>query len=112
IALAMEEAAASLGAGAVRTFTRVTLPLLGPHLLAGGVFAFALSMLEVSDSLILAQREATHPITRAIYDLFQLLGEGRQLAAALGLWAMAFLIAAVALARSILGRKLGRIFRL
>jgi len=112
IARAMEEAAASLGAGAIRTFARVTLPLLGPHLLAGGVFAFALSMLEVSDSLILAQREATHPITRAIYDLFQLLGEGRQLAAALGLWAMAFLIAAVALARSILGRKLGRIFRL
>ncbi|HEY8924995.1 MAG TPA: iron ABC transporter permease [Polyangia bacterium] len=112
IARAMEEAAASLGAGAVRTFARVTLPLLGPHLLAGGVFAFALSMLEVSDSLILAQREATHPITRAIYDLFQLLGDGRQLAAALGLWAMAFLIASVAFARSILGRKLGRIFRL
>ncbi len=112
IARAMEEAAASLGAGAIRTFARVTLPLLGPHLLAGGVFAFALSMLEVSDSLILAQREATHPITRAIYDLFQLLGEGRQLAAALGLWAMAFLIAAVAFARSILGRRLGRIFRL
>jgi len=112
IARAMEEAAASLGAGAVSTFARITLPLLGPHLLAGGVFAFALSMLEVSDSLILAQREATHPITRAIYDLFQLLGDGRQLAAALGLWAMAFLIAAVAFARSILGRKLGRIFRL
>jgi iron(III) transport system permease protein len=112
IGSAMEEAAASLGAGAVRTFGRVTLPLLGPHLLAGGVFAFALSMLEVSDSLILAQREATHPITKAIYDLSQLLGEGRQLAAALGLWAMVFLISAIAFARSILGRKLGRIFRL
>jgi iron(III) transport system permease protein len=112
IGSAMEEAAASLGAGAVRTFVRIILPLLGPHLLAGGVFAFALSMLEVSDSLILAQREATHPITKAIYDLSQLLGDGRQLAAALGLWAMVFLIAAIAFARSILGRKLGRIFRL
>jgi iron(III) transport system permease protein len=112
IALAMEEAAASVGAGAAHTFLRVTLPLLGPHLLAGGVFAFALSMLEVSDSLILAQREATHPITKAIYDLFQLLGDGRQIAAALGLWAMAFLIAAIAFARAVLGRKLGRIFRL
>jgi iron(III) transport system permease protein len=109
---AMEEAAASLGAGAVRTFVRVTLPLLGPHLLAGAVFAFALSMLEVSDSLILAQREATHPIMKSIYYLSQLLGEGRPLAAALGLWAMVFLIAAIAFARSILGRKLGRIFRL
>ena len=54
----------------------MTLPLLAPHLLAGGVFAFALSMLEVSDSLILAQRQATFPITKAIYDLFQLLGDG------------------------------------
>jgi iron(III) transport system permease protein len=108
----LEEAAASVGAGPIRTFVRVTLPLIGPHLLAGGVFTFALSMLEVSDSLILAQREATHPITRAIYDLVQLLGDGRQVAAALGLWAMAFLIASIALARSILGRKLGRLFRL
>ena len=58
------------------------------------MFAFALSMLEVSDSLILAQRQATFPITKAIYELYQLLGDGRQVAAALGLWAMLFLIAA------------------
>ena len=95
ISVTLEEAAASLGAGAVSTFARVTLPLLTPHLLAGGVFAFALSMLEVSDSLILAQRQATFPITKAIYDLFQLLGDGRQVAAALGVWAMLFLLAAI-----------------
>jgi len=112
ISTALEEAAASLGAGAISTFTRVTLPLLAPHLMAGGVFAFALSMLEVSDSLILAQRQATFPITKAIYDLFQLLGDGRQVAAALGLWAMAFLLSAIGFARGLLGGKLGNMFRL
>jgi iron(III) transport system permease protein len=112
IAVTLEEAAYSLGAGRLRTFTRVTLPLLTPYLVAGGVFAFALSMLEVSDSLILAQRQATYPITKAIYELFQLLGDGRQIAAALGAWAMLFLITAIAFARSLLGRKIGNIFRL
>ncbi|HEY2903368.1 MAG TPA: iron ABC transporter permease [Polyangia bacterium] len=112
ISVTLEEAAASLGAGPLRRLVRVTVPLLTPHLLAGGVFAFALSMLEVSDSLILAQRQATFPVTKAIYELSQLLGDGRSLAAALGLWAMAFLIAAVACARALLGRKEGGFFRL
>jgi iron(III) transport system permease protein len=112
ISVTLEEAAASLGAGPLRTFARVTLPLLAPHLLAGGIFAFALSMLEVSDSLILAQRQATYPITKAIYELFQLLGDGHQVAAALGLWAMLFLTTAIVFARAVLGRKAGSIFKL
>jgi iron(III) transport system permease protein len=107
----LEEAAASLGASRARAVARVTLPLLAPHLVAGGVFAFALSMLEVSDSLILAQRQSTFPVTKAIYELFQLLGNGPQVAAALGVWAMLFLASAIALARSVLGQKLGAIFR-
>jgi iron(III) transport system permease protein len=111
IGIALEEAAASLGAGALRVFWRVSLPLLGPHLLAGGVFAFALSMLEVSDSLILAQRQATFPITKAVYELFQLLGDGRETAAALGVWAMLLLGLCVAFARSLLGRRFGGLFR-
>jgi iron(III) transport system permease protein len=112
ISTTLEEAAATAGAGAIATFRRVTLPLLAPHLLAGAVFAFALSMLEVSDSLILAQRQATFPITKAIYDLFQLLGDGRQVAAALGVWAMLFLLSAIGFARGLLGGKLGNMFRL
>ena len=112
IDVALEDAAASLGAGRARVVLRVTLPLLLSHLLAGGIFAFALSMLEVSDSLILAQRQATFPITKAIYELFQLLGDGRQVAAALGVWAMLFLAAAIAFARAVMGRRVGGIFRL
>lgn len=112
IDVALEDAAASLGASRAHVVLRVTLPLLLSHLLAGGIFAFALSMLEVSDSLILAQRQATFPITKAIYELFQLLGDGRQVAAALGVWAMLFLAAAIAFARAVLGRRAGGMFRL
>jgi iron(III) transport system permease protein len=95
----VEDAAQSLGAPPPRTLWRVTLPLVLPHLLAGGLFAFALSMLEVSDSLILAQQEAHFPITKAIYELSQLIGEGRLLAAALGVWAMLLLATTVWVAR-------------
>ncbi len=95
----VEDAAQSLGASPPRTLWRVTLPLVLPHLLAGGLFAFALSMLEVSDSLILAQQEAHFPITKAIYELSQLIGEGRLLAGALGVWAMLLLATTVWVAR-------------
>jgi iron(III) transport system permease protein len=111
ISVTLEEAAENLGASQPRAFWRVTFPLLGPHLVAGGVFAFALSMLEVSDSLILAQRQTTYPVTKAIYELSLLLGDGRWLSAALGAWAMLFLGAAVAFARSALGRRFGGLFR-
>jgi iron(III) transport system permease protein len=85
---------------------------VAPHLFAAAVFAFALSLLEVSDSLILAQRPATYPITKAIYELFQLLGDGRQVAAALGMWAMFFLLFSFLFVRSVLGRRIGNLFRL
>ncbi len=48
-------------------------------------------MLEVSDSLILAQEQSHYPITKAIYSLLSALGNGQFLASALGVWAMLFL---------------------
>jgi iron(III) transport system permease protein len=95
----IEDAAQSLGAAPPRVLFRITLPLVLPHLFAGGLFAFALSMLEVSDSLVLAQQQAHYPITKAIYELSQLVGEGRLLAAALGVWAMLLLATAIWVAR-------------
>lgn len=99
VGAAVEEAARSLGASAWRVVRRVTLPLVMPHLLAGGLFAFALSMLEVSDSLVLAQKQEYFPITKAIYELSQLIGDGRLVAAALGTWAMFLLGTALFVAR-------------
>ena len=81
-------------------------------LLAGGLLAFSFAMLEVSDSLMLAQKEAFFPITKALFELSQLLGEGRFIACALGVWAMCFLVITILLANTLLGKKLGAIFRL
>ena len=51
------------------------------------------------------------PITKAILELFQLLGDGKFLACALGVWAMVFLGTMVAGASMLLGKRLGAIFR-
>jgi len=107
-----EEAAASVGSSPIRTIRAITLPLIGANLLAGGLLAFSFAMLEVSDSLMLAQRQIHYPITKALYELFQLLGNGRYLAAAFGVWAMAFLFVAILGINRLLGRKLGNIFRI
>jgi len=107
----LEEAAQNLGASPLRALRKITLPLLSANLLAGGLLAFAFAMLEVSDSLILEQRQSDFPITKAIYELFNLLGEGRYLASALGVWAMVFLGITLYGASRILGKKLGTLFR-
>ena len=109
--LALEEAARSLGATPVRTLRRVSLPLLGPNLIAGGILAFAFAMLEVSDSLILAQQSEHFPITKAIYSLIGMLGNGYELASALGVWAMVFLGISI-IGAVILGGKKGGLFRM
>jgi iron(III) transport system permease protein len=107
----LEEAAQNLGCPPLRALRKITIPLIAANLLAGGLLAFSFAMLEVSDSLILAQRQQDFPITKAIYELSQLLGEGRFVASALGVWAMAFLAVTIIGASLILGKKLGSIFR-
>jgi iron(III) transport system permease protein len=107
----LEEAARNLGASPLRAIWKITLPLIAANLLAGGLLAFSFAMLEVSDSLILAQKSDGFPITKAIYELFQLLGEGRYLASALGVWAMVFLGITILATSKILGKKLGALFR-
>lgn len=107
----LEEAAQNLGAPPLRATAKITLPLITANLIAGGLLAFAFAMLEVSDSLILAQKQVYYPITKAILELFQLLGDGKFLASALGVWAMAFLAITLVGMTILLGKKLGAIFR-
>jgi iron(III) transport system permease protein len=107
----LEEAAQSVGATPFRALTRITLPLIMANLFSGCILAFAFAMLEVSDSLILAQKQSDYPIAKAIYELSNILGEGRYLAAALGVWAMAFLGLTIAAASRSIGVKLGALFR-
>jgi len=107
----LEEAAQNLGCPPFRTLRKITLPLIAANLMAGGLLAFSFAMLEVSDSLILAQKQQDFPITKAIYELYNLLGDGRFIASALGVWAMCFLGVCIIGASLILGKKLGAIFR-
>ncbi|KPK62724.1 MAG: hypothetical protein AMK73_05755 [Planctomycetes bacterium SM23_32] len=107
----LEEAAINLGSHPLRAMRRVTLPLLGANLVAGGILVFSFAMLEVSDSLILAMKERFYPITKAIYVLIQRIEDGPPIASALGVWAMVFLALSLLAAGKLLGRRMGQLFR-
>jgi iron(III) transport system permease protein len=107
----LEEAAANLGAPPPRVIWKITAPLIAANLIAGVLLAFSFSMLEVSDSLILAQKIEFYPITKTIFELYQLIGVGQHLASALGVWAMGFLTVAIVGSSILLGKKLGALFR-
>lgn len=106
----LEEAARSMGATPLRTLRKISIPLIGANLAAGAILAFAFAMLEVSDSLILAQQTEHYPITKAIYTLLSTLGNGVQLSAALGVWAMVFLSVAI-IGAAMIGGKRGGLFK-
>ena len=107
----LEEAGASAGASRNLVLRRIVIPLVAANLVAGGLLAFSFSMLEVSDSLVLAQRENDYPVTKAIYTLTERLGDGPALASAMGVWAMALLAVALLGASAILGKRMGAVFR-
>ncbi len=107
----LEEASASLGASGATTLRRVIIPLIAANLIAGGLLAFAFAMLEVSDSLILAQQEKHYPITKAILAFSERLGDGPGIASGMGLWGMALLTVTLVGVSALLGKKLGSVFR-
>jgi len=108
----LEEAARNLGASKFTAIRRITVPLLAANIIAAGVLTFAFAMLEVSDSLILAQRQPDYPITKQIYILFtSATGEAANTASALGVYGMLLLGGTFAIASILLGRRLGAIFR-
>lgn len=107
----LEEAAVNLGASRVTAVRKVIVPLILANLIAGGLLVFSFSMLEVSDSLILAQQQKNFPITRAIFGFMDRLGDGPYIASAMGVWGMALLTVTLVGASVMLGKKLGSIFR-
>jgi len=109
----LEEAALSVGAGPLRTLRRITVPLILANLAAGAILTFALSMLEVSDSLILAQTDVFNPVTRTIYRIYasEYAVTGEAVASALGVWAMLFLAITLVGATALMGKRLGAVFR-
>jgi len=85
--LALEEAAQNLGAPRVRAFVRVTLPLMGRGLLAGGLLAFVSSSVDLSATMLLVPRVELGPLSYGIY-LYMQSAVGRGPGAALGVVAI------------------------
>ncbi len=107
----LEEAAVNLGASRVTAVRKIIVPLIMANLIAGGLLVFSFSMLEVSDSLILAQRSDHFPITKMIFEFTNRLGDGIYIASAMGVWGMTLLTITLFGASLMLGKKLGSIFR-
>ena len=108
----LEEAARNLGASRMVAAARITLPLIMANIIAAGVLTFAFAVLEVSDSLILAQMSEHYPITKQLYILASTGTEdSANVASALGVYGMAFLGGTLAIAAALLGKRLGAIFR-
>jgi putative spermidine/putrescine transport system permease protein len=65
---AIEEASLSLGAGRLTTFFRITLPVIRPGIIAGGLFAFIVSFGDLEKSLLLVgPGRSTLPIAMLNY---------------------------------------------
>ena len=109
--VSLEEASESLGASKIRTMLKITVPLLSANLIAGALLCFSYAMLDVSDSLILAMKDSFYPITKSIYSLYEEQGEGEFIASALGVVSMLILGACILGASTILGKKMGELFR-
>ena len=104
IPVELEQASAILGGGSWTTLRRVTLPLILPALLAGGLVAFVQSLTQFGVPAILALPAGFHVITTKIWALFQSPAEPHLAAAA----AMPLLVVTMLLLRGqqlLLGRR-------
>jgi iron(III) transport system permease protein len=107
-----EEAGRVCGAGPVRTVTSITAPLIAANIIAGGILSFMFAVLEVSESLVLAVKKEFFPVTRQIYAMLGMIPDGDYVASALGVLCMIFLAAGIVAASALMGRQLGKMFRM
>jgi iron(III) transport system permease protein len=91
--VALEEAAIVLGATPSVTARRIIFPLVSRHIAVGAILTFAYSMIEVSDSILLAMEVRFYPVSKAIYTLMGR-PDGVELASALGTVVMLVMFAA------------------
>ena len=95
--VSLEEAAQNLGASRARAFLKVTLPLMGRGLLAGGLLAFVSSAVDLSSTILLVPHVELGPLSYGIY-LYMQSAVGRGPGAALGVVAIALVAAGTCLA--------------
>jgi iron(III) transport system permease protein len=109
---ALEEAALMVGASPSTVTRRITFPLIKRHLAVGALLTFAYSMIEVSDSLLLALESKFYPISKTIYAMMGR-PDGLEVASALGVIVMVVMLSIFYLSERIArGRDLDRIAKL
>src|SRR5713226_149550 len=108
--VSLEESAQNLGANRLRTFFRVTMPLISGGLVAGGLIAFVTSCVELNSTIMLVPRIELGPISYGIY-LYMQSALGRGAGAALGVVAILLVAAGTYLTHRIFGSRAGSAFR-
>jgi iron(III) transport system permease protein len=109
--ISLEESAQNLGANRFRTFVKITLPLIGGGLVAGGLIAFVTSCVELASTIMLVPRVELGPISYGIY-LYMQSPLGRGAGAALGVVAIVLVSLGTYLTYRIFGGRSGNAFRI
>jgi len=109
--VSLEESAQNLGANRLRTFIKITLPMIGGGLIAGGLIAFITSCVELASTIMLVPRIELGPISYGIY-LYMQSPLGRGAGAALGVVAIIIVSAGTYLTHRIFGGRAGSAFRI
>lgn len=105
IDVSSEESAYNLGASKLKTLIRITVPMLKNGIIAGFIFSFAFSMMEVSSSLILVNKQEYFPIAKGIYQLAGRVTDGPYIASALGTLGMFISFIALLLIQKLTGKQ-------
>jgi iron(III) transport system permease protein len=106
----LEEAAQNLGANRLKTFAKITLPMITGGLVAGGLIAFVTSCVELSATIMLVPRIEMGPISYGIYVYMQS-ALGRGAGAALGVVTILLVSVGTYLTHRIFGGRAGNAFR-
>jgi iron(III) transport system permease protein len=101
----MEDAAAILGAGRLRTAATITLPLVAPAVVGAFILAFLHSMALFGSPAILAMPAGMHTITTQIWVMFTRYPPQYELASALSVCLLLITMLLVAGQRWLLGRR-------
>jgi iron(III) transport system permease protein len=109
--ISLEESAQNLGANRLRTFVKVTLPLISGGLVAGGLIAFMTNCVELSSTIMLVPRIESGPISYGIY-IYMQSPLGRAAGAALGVVAIVMVSIGTYLTYRVFGGRTGSAFQM
>ena len=109
--ISLEESAQSLGANRLKTFMKITLPMITGGLVAGGLIGFVTSCVELASTIMLVPRIELGPISYGIY-IYMQSPLGRGAGAALGVVAILLVSLGTYLTHRIFGGRAGNAFRI